>query len=320
LKTNAFVRVSEPPHCINPLTVADQRKKLRLVLDLRHVNDFLIKQKFQYENLTTLSDMIEKNFYFGTFDLKSGYHHISIAEEFQTYLGFSWTYGDGTTKHFVFLVLPFGLSTACYVFTKVTRPFVKRWRGFGYISAIYIDDGIVGDTDYVKALRICLLVERDLAASGFVININKTKLTPNTRGKWLGFEIDTVSMEFSVPSHKIEHLLLMISQLIRNNNCSPKQISRVAGHIISMSIAIGPLTQLFTRNMYKFIETRDSWFTRYFLDEELEFELKFWQRALREANGFRILNQPVTTRIVYSDASGTGYGGYIVEKLGERTR
>jgi len=150
-----------------------------------------------------------------------------------------------------------------------------------------------------------------LAASGFVININKTKLTPNTRGKWLGFEIDTVSMEFSVPSHKIEHLLLMISQLIRNNNCSPKQISRVAGHIISMSIAIGPLTQLFTRNMYKFIETRDSWFTRYFLDEELEFELKFWQRALREANGF-------TTRIVYSDASGTGYGGYIVEKLGEQ--
>ena len=34
------------PHCVNPLTVAEG-KKLRLVLDLREVNKYLVKPKFR---------------------------------------------------------------------------------------------------------------------------------------------------------------------------------------------------------------------------------------------------------------------------------
>ena len=36
---------SSPPHCVNPLTVAEG-KKLRLVIDLREVNKYLMKPKF----------------------------------------------------------------------------------------------------------------------------------------------------------------------------------------------------------------------------------------------------------------------------------
>ena len=68
-----------------------------------------------------------------TFDLKSGYHHVDIHEDFQTYLGFSW--GEGASRRFyVFRVLPFGLASACYVFTKLLRPLVKRWRGWGCVA------------------------------------------------------------------------------------------------------------------------------------------------------------------------------------------
>lgn len=41
---------SFPPHCVNPLTVAEG-KKLRLVIDLREVNKYLVKPKFRYEEL-----------------------------------------------------------------------------------------------------------------------------------------------------------------------------------------------------------------------------------------------------------------------------
>jgi hypothetical protein len=34
-------------------------------------------------------------------------------------------YGN-TVKYFTFLVLPFVLSSACYIFTKLTRPLVKK--------------------------------------------------------------------------------------------------------------------------------------------------------------------------------------------------
>ena len=42
----------------------------------------------------------------------------------------------------MFCVLPFGLASACYVFTKLLRPLVKRWRSLGLHVFLYIDDGI----------------------------------------------------------------------------------------------------------------------------------------------------------------------------------
>ena len=130
LRDNCIEEVSDIPYCVNPLTVAEGQK-LRLVLDLRHVNECLEVKKFKYENLKTVADMFDKDFYFGTFDLKSGYHHIPIAKEHQKYLGFAWLFPDGKVRYFKFLVLPFGLASACYAFTKMMRPLVKRWRGSG---------------------------------------------------------------------------------------------------------------------------------------------------------------------------------------------
>ena len=58
------------------------------------------------------------------FDLKSGYHHISIYKFHGKYLRFAWNVG-GEPRYYVFTVLPFGLATACYTFTKVVRPLVR---------------------------------------------------------------------------------------------------------------------------------------------------------------------------------------------------
>ena len=52
------------------------------------------------------------------FDLKNVCHHIDISNFHPTYLGFSWNI-SGSTKYFVFNVLPFGLSSALFVFRKV---------------------------------------------------------------------------------------------------------------------------------------------------------------------------------------------------------
>ena len=88
--------------------------------------------------------MFSEGDYFFTFDLKSGYHHIDIHPEHQKFLGFHWVFEDGTSRYFVFKVLPFGLASACYVFTKVLRPLIKRWRGKGIPSILFLDDGIIG--------------------------------------------------------------------------------------------------------------------------------------------------------------------------------
>ena len=48
-------------YCCNPLTVAEG-SQLRLVLDLRHVNKFVMHHKFKYEDLRTLSERLFHNF------------------------------------------------------------------------------------------------------------------------------------------------------------------------------------------------------------------------------------------------------------------
>ena len=40
---------------------------------------------------------------------------------------------------------------------------------------------------------------------------------------------------------------------------TPKQLSKLAGHLSSMHLTIDPLVPLFTRNMYHFIEKKVCW-------------------------------------------------------------
>ena len=61
--------------------------------------------------------MFQKGDFLFKFDLKSGYHHVDIYEPHQRYLGFAWEV-KGIVTFFVFTVLPFGLSSACYAFTN----------------------------------------------------------------------------------------------------------------------------------------------------------------------------------------------------------
>ena len=49
LANGCIVERTVPPFCVNPLSVA-KGKKLRLVIDLRHVNSFLVRFKFKYKD------------------------------------------------------------------------------------------------------------------------------------------------------------------------------------------------------------------------------------------------------------------------------
>ena len=104
LDNGCITEHSEPPFCVNPLTVAEG-KKLRLVIDLRHVNCHLVRFKFKYEDLRSLSQVLQEGHWFFTWDLKSGYHHVDISPDHQKYLGFAWPF-DGVLRYFTFSVYP----------------------------------------------------------------------------------------------------------------------------------------------------------------------------------------------------------------------
>ena len=62
----------------------------------------------------------------------------------------------------MFAVLPFGLSTGCYIFTKLMRPIVRYWRGRGLKVIVYLDDGIIAVEGESEALNESSRVQQDL--------------------------------------------------------------------------------------------------------------------------------------------------------------
>ena len=84
---------------------------------MRHVNKFLLRRSFKYEDLRITMTLFEQGELMFSFDLKSGYHHVDIAAQHYKYLDLEWFY--------VFTVLPFGLAVAPYVFTKLLQAMEK---------------------------------------------------------------------------------------------------------------------------------------------------------------------------------------------------
>ena len=76
--------------------------------------------------------------YLFKFDLKSGYHHVDIHEDFQKFLGFSWIFKDGSRRFFQYAVLPFCLTSGPFIFTKIVRALVKYWKGLRYKDCLLL--------------------------------------------------------------------------------------------------------------------------------------------------------------------------------------
>ena len=84
-----------------------------------------------------------------------------------------------------------------------------------------------------------------------------------------------------------------------------------------MHLAVGPMVRLMTRNMYVLIESRVTWYHPIALTEGAFNELRFWIENIQSRNGLTFKPRPTTSKVVFTDASDSGYGGFIAERLGK---
>ena len=210
-------------------------------------------------------------------------------------------------------MLPFGLATACYVFTKLLRPLVKFWRKQGLRALLYLDDGIVAVAGKEAAERASRKVREDLVRAGLVEHSAKCAWEPSQQAKWLGFNLDLVQGQIAVPEEKIKALKAYLRQVTDEVVPKARDLASVTGKIMSMSLAIGPVSQLMTRSMYALLSSRQYWGQPLFMTSEAKAELKFWASQIDHINRKEIWHSPSAVHVVCSDASATGYGGFTVE-------
>ena len=306
-------KVDEQPHICSPLSVVDNgRGKYRLVINLRYLNQFLWKDKFKYEDLRTAMLMFKQGDFVFSFDLKSGYHHVDIYGPHRNYLGFQWNTVGGS-QFFVFTVLPFGLATACYAFTKLLRPLVKYWRKQGLRAIVYLDDGIIAVSGKQAAIETSARVRQDLANAGLVDNMAKSSWLPSQKICWLGFNLDLEVGQIAVPQEKVVALRSLLLSATSAKEIKAKALASIIGKIVSMSLGLGLVTRLMTRRLYSLLNSRHYWCESLIIPSDAREELKFWSNNLDNFNGQGIWHSPSAVRVVYSDASDIGYGGYSVE-------
>ena len=314
LLLSGVIKQSSNLNNINPLTVAENSAgKLRLVIDLRDINPCLLLDKYKYEDIKIASTYFKKDMYMSVFDLKSGYHHVDIHASHKQYLGFQWR-----NKTYNYESLPFGLSSAGLIFSKILRELVKRWRSLGINIVLYLDDGIVMNNSHSQLLADCKQIQSDLFSAGFIVNAEKSNWIPSKTVKWLGFILNSQTNIFEVPVDKMVRIKETIFLTIGENNCcTAKRLAKVVGQLTSLFHVFGSIVYLMTKNCQCFIASRLSWNCRSALTEAVLVELRFWYLNLDV-----IQKQPfekvfkIPERIVYSDASGFGCGAFIADMKG----
>lgn len=306
------IKVPFKPFVVSPLSVATQKSgKKRLILDLSVLNKSVRKDKFKYEDWKVAIQLFSKNCFMYKFDLKSGYHHFDICSNQQTYLGFAWK-----GNYYCFTVLPFGLLSAPFLFTKCLRAMVKYWRSRAINIVLYLDDGLGMSSDQEACRKDSVFIRKSLTDAGFLINEDKSIFTPVQTIEWLGILWDSVHFSLQIPDRRIHDLLESVNSLLTDFPlCTARRLAQVTGKIISMSPVIGNISRLMTRYCYLIIESRSAWdsLLQIIDSDQVKDELVFWRENAVKLNCKYLAKYSCSSVIIYSDASDTAAGAYTVE-------
>ena len=149
------------------------------------------------------------------FDINQGYDPIDIYKPRPTFFGFSWytvLRVKRDTGYFVFTVLPFVLTSALFVFTKVMNCLLKFWRINSVRIVCFLDDGLAISESSETALRKSMVVKN----SNFIVNNKKSIWHLSKKLTWYRIDIDLEKCFCSVPFDKILDIKNHITTVLTN--------------------------------------------------------------------------------------------------------
>ena len=113
--------------------IVEHNNKLRLVFNLKHINEFCRKYSVKYEPLSAMRRDSSKYDWMWSIDLTDAYHHIGIHEEDQHYFTFELEI-HGKVHRLCTPTLNFGWTNSPAIFTECCRVPVRFCRTGGFIS------------------------------------------------------------------------------------------------------------------------------------------------------------------------------------------
>lgn len=147
---------------------ASNKRKWRVVIDYRKLNEKTIDDKFPLPNIHDILDKLGKSQYFTTLDLANGFHQIEMHPDDVQKTAFSTD-----TGHFEFKRMPFGLKNAPSTFQRVMNNILRGLQN--EICAVYLDDIIIFSTSLQEHIQRLREVFQRLRESNFKIQLDKSE-------------------------------------------------------------------------------------------------------------------------------------------------
>ena len=175
---------------------------------------------------------------------------------------------------------------------------------------MYLDDIIVFNQTREGILRDRESTFWLLQHFGFVINWKKSVLDPSHCMEYLGFVINSLEMNLSLPGGKMNHLIQSCRDLIQEKTASVRTLSKIIGKLNSSMQAVLPAS-LYYKHLQGLQVTGllagKSYETIVPLNQNCLSDLQWWVDQIATWNGRSIIS-PSPDLVITTDASLQGWG------------
>lgn len=215
-------------------------QKWRMISDLTGLNAHLHNNHFRMEQLKTAADLLNPHEWMSKIDISGAYHHIPLNTQHKKFFVFKW----GQSR-WVWKVMPFGLSLAPRLWTKLFRVVLHKLRAMGIRIVAYVDDLIIISPTREQARRDLHATLRLLVILGFQVAWEKCTLEPQQRLEFVGFVLDSQTMTIQAEPNKKKDLQAEARQTLRSLNTTTEQTTaRALSVLIGKMSAMRPAVEL----------------------------------------------------------------------------
>ena len=234
-------------------------------------------------------------------DIRNAYRVVPVHPDDRWLMGMLW---EGSL--FIDTALPFGLRSAPKIFTALAdaAEWIVRQRGVEFVIH-YLDDFLIvtsADTNQGEhALRILLESFEQL---GLPVAWEKLE-GPSTCLTFLGFELDTKSMETRLPNHKLEEVRREVQLWMGRKSATRKELESVVGKLAHVSRVVKP-GKTFLRHLFELLSVAQKAHHHVQLGAVACSDLLWWCIFMEQWNGVSIIHHPLVSPVgIWTDASGS---------------
>lgn len=247
-----------------------------------HIDDSVASVRYSdFDNAVSMIKTLGTGALIGKMDIKSAFRLLPCYPGDFDLLGFKFD-----NFYFIDKMAPMGLKLSCRCWESLAsflNWLTKKRAGSENIDH-YLDDFFFAGPPHSSHCSE-LMLEFSKLCQELMIPIAQEKTEgPTTCMTYLGYQLDTIRLQISIPKVKVENLLSLIDAALPLKKITLKNLQSLTGSLQFCAKAM-PSARAFIRRMYAAMSQASQPFHRVRLSKGIKSDLMMWKEFLTNFNG-----------------------------------